>query len=238
VVSVVRSALRGRVEAHTSAMLALLLAVWIFHSLVPAGVEDRKLVIAVPTMVLFTLCGAVWAANQIPAESFLFKWRFLLIGAFATVSFFATTFYIPKVHHYGFIEAAQFLTAQPGLKSATILVSSESGGEGLLVSEIAMRQPQPSSVIIRGTKALASMEWNTANYRSFYSSPAEIVRYLEGEKVQLVVIDSFAPQVHFPHNDLLRRTIQQCHRFQLLAVFPDRHPKSSTGEVYVYKFDL
>ena len=232
---VLRPAWRGRVPSGPAAMFALLLAVWIFHSIVPAGVEDRKLVIAVPAMVLFALGGAVWIANQIPRESSLFKWRVVLLGGLTAVSFFAGTFYIPKVRHYGFVEAAHFLAARPDLKTATILVSSESGGEGLLVSEVAMAQPRPYNFIIRGTKSLASMEWNAAHYQSFYSSPAEIVRYLESERVQLVVMDDFPPQVHFPHNDLLRKTIQQSHHFQLLAAFPNGDAKLK-GKVYVYKF--
>lgn len=236
-VLIVRPSLRERVPAHTSAMFALILAVWIFHSLVPAGVEDRKLMVAVPAMVLFTLGGMVWIANQIPRQSTLFRWRWLLVGGLATISFFVGTFYIPKVPHYGFIKAAHFLTTRPEFKSATILVSSESGGEGMLISEVAMRQPQPSGVILRGTKSLASMEWNTAHYQSFYSTPSEILHYLEDKKIQFVVMDSFAPQVHFPHNELLRKTIQQSKRFRLLAAFPDRNSKP-TGEVHVYKFEL
>ncbi len=228
--------IRGRVPANVSAMFALLLGVWIFHSLVPAGVEDRKLVIAVPAMVLFTLGGVVWAANQIPQRSILFERRWMLVGGLTAISFFVGPFYVPRIQHYGFIEAAHFLTTRPELKYATILVSSEAGGEGMLVSEVAMREPRPSNVIIRGTKSLASMEWNAAHYRSFYSSPTEILRYLEDEKIQVVVMDNFAPQVRFPHNDLLRETIQQGKRFRLLSTFPDRSFKP-TGEVYVYQFE-
>ena len=238
VVLIGRPLLRERVvPAHTSAVFALMLGVWMFHSLVPAGIEDRKLVIAAPAMVLFTLGGIVWVVNQVPRQSVLFRWRWLLVGGLTAISFFAGTFYIPKVQHYGFIEAAHFLTTRPEFKSATILVSSESGGEGMLVSEVAMRQPQPADVIIRGTKSLASMEWNAVHYQSFYSTPSDIVHYLEDKKIQLVVMDSFTPQVHFPHHELLRKTIQQCKRFKLLATFPDRHSKP-TGEVRIYKFEL
>ncbi|MBV9038463.1 MAG: glycosyltransferase family 39 protein [Acidobacteriaceae bacterium] len=236
-VLIVRPFLRGRVPAHTSAMFALILGVWIFHSLVPAGVEDRKLVIAVPAMVLFTLGGIVWVANQIPRQNVLFRWRWLLVGGVATISFFVGTFYIPRVPHYGFIEAARFLTTRPEFKSATVLVSSESSGEGMLISEVAMRQPQPSGVILRGTKFLANMEWNAAHYHSFYSTPSEILHCLEGKKVQFVVMDSFASQVPFPHHELLRKTIQQSKRFQLLATFPDHYSKP-TGKVSVYKFEM
>ncbi len=227
---------RGKALASPAAMFALLLAVWIFHSVVPAGVEDRKLVIAAPAMVLFVLGGAVWIANQIPRTNWLFQWRMALAGGLTVCSFFLSAFSIPKVRHYGFMEAAHFVAARPDLNSATILVSSESGGEGMLISEVAMEQPRPSNVILRGTKSLASMEWNAARYQNFYSSPAEILHYLESEKVRLVVVDDFPPTVHFPHNGLLWKTIQHDKdRFQLLASFPQEGSKLK-GRVYVYEF--
>ncbi len=54
------------IRAEWAVLFALLLAVWVFHSIVPAGVEDRKLIIAVPAMVLFVLAGAVWVADRVP----------------------------------------------------------------------------------------------------------------------------------------------------------------------------
>ncbi len=51
---------RHRIRAEWATLFALILAVWVFHSIVPAGVEDRKLIIAVPGMVLFALAGVVW----------------------------------------------------------------------------------------------------------------------------------------------------------------------------------
>ena len=229
--------LRRAISAEASAMLALLLGVWLFHSLVPAGVEDRKLVIAVPAMVLFALGGAAYVAGRVPRDNSLFRWRWVLVGGVAVVSFLAFTFRIPKVQRYGYIDAAHYLATRPELKSATILVSSESGGEGLLVSEMAMKEPQPSDIIIRGTKSLANMEWNATHYRSVYSDPSQILHYLQDKKVQLVVMDDFAPQVRFPHNDLLKQTIQQDGRFRLLASFPDGSSKP-LGEVRIYQFGL
>jgi hypothetical protein len=236
-VSIGAPMLRGAVSIKASTMLALLLGVWIFHSIVPAGVENRKLVIAVPAMVLFALCGAAYMTGLMPRGSSLFRWRWVLVGGLAAISFFAITFHIPKQQRYGYIDAAQYLATRPDLKSATILVSSESGGEGMLVSEMAMNQPDPSNVVIRGTKSLAKMEWNATNYRSVYSTPSEVLHYLENRKVRLIVTDNFAPQVRFPHNELLKQTIQQDRRFRLLASFSNRD-STPAGEVRIYKFEM
>lgn len=237
VVCTVLPAWRKSSSAKASAMFALLLGVWIFHSLVPAGVEDRKLVIAVPAMILFAAGGAVFLAKLVSPDTFLFRWRWAVIGGVTVISYLFGTFQIPQVHHYGYSEAAQFLATQPSLQSAKILISSEAGGEGLLVSEVAMRKPHPTNVVIRGTKSLAKMEWNADNYKSFYSSPAEIIKYLKDEKIELLVMDSFPPQVRFPHNELLKKTIEQEHCFRLLATFPDQRAHPS-GEVSIYKIKL
>src|SRR5690349_7790906 len=53
---------RRNVRPEWATLFALLLAVWVFHSIIPAGVEDRKLIIAVPAMVLLVLGGLVWIA--------------------------------------------------------------------------------------------------------------------------------------------------------------------------------
>src|SRR3954452_5771244 len=52
--------IRRSIRAEWAVLFALVVAVWVFHSIIPAGVEDRKLIIAVPAMVLFVLGGAVW----------------------------------------------------------------------------------------------------------------------------------------------------------------------------------
>src|SRR5579875_3003587 len=109
-VSVVLPSVRHSVRPELATLVGLLLAVWVFHSIVPAGVEDRKLIIAVPGMVLFVLAGLVAIADKFPSTIPLYRWRYLSVSAAAGVSFWFTTFEIPRVDHYGFTEAARFLS--------------------------------------------------------------------------------------------------------------------------------
>ncbi len=227
---------RGRVSAAGAGQFALLVSVWVFHSLVPAGVEDRKLVIAVPAMILLLLAGARYLADLLPRTSFLYGRRYALAAAVCAVSFLLTSFSIPKVPRYGFIDAARFLTSRSDFKNTTILVSSESIGEGLLISEVAMREPQPTDVILRGTKALAAVAWNGVDYHSTYSSPQQITGFLQGHDVHLVVMDTYPPQNHFAHNALLRRAINGDSRFRLLANFSS-DKTGPAGEVQIYRFN-
>lgn len=231
---IVRPLTKSFVSPPAAAQFALLVSVWIFHSIVPAGVEDRKLVLAVPSMVLLAFAGARYLADLLPSGNPFRKSRYLLVGAVGVGAFFVTTFTVPKLPHYGFIEAARFLTAREDLQNATVLVSSEAGGEGLLISEMAMDQPTPGDVVIRGTKALAEVAWDGSDYRSIYSTPQQITQYLRDEHVQVVVLDTFAPLNHFAHNSLLRQAVQGSARCSLLARFPSKSADLE-GEVQVFR---
>ena len=225
---------RLTVTPRVAAMFALLAAVWIFHSVVPAGIEDRKLVLAVPAMILFLIGGGIWLADRIPAKLSIYPWRYAMITTLGAASFLLTTFSVPRIDHYGFIEAARYLTHRSDLRNATVLVSSESGGEGMLVSEVAMDEPRPRDTIIRATKALATVAWNGIDYHSTYSDPAQIREYLRANHVQIVVMDTFAPQIRFAHNSLLRQAVTDYREYELVATFPGQGSEAA-GQVQIYR---
>ena len=234
-IGVLVSVVRKRISSPVAAVFALLVADWIFHAIVPAGVEERKMIIAVPSLVLFVFAGGLWVANHLPMRGSLARWRSALVFIVAALLFFLQTFAIPREKHYGYTEAARFITSDSRLRGANILVSSESVGEGLLVSEVAMREPHPEHIIIRATKALAEADWNATNYHAFFSTPAQILEYLDRHKIAVVVIDSFSGQNKFAHHELLRKTIDESGRFQPIATFGPGNQEVS-GEINVYRF--
>jgi Dolichyl-phosphate-mannose-protein mannosyltransferase len=234
-VSVLIPMFRESVASRPAVMAALILAVWIFHSLVPAGVEDRKLIIAVPALVLFLFTGSFWLADHLPVRGRLILWRRTAVAVLAILVFSAHTFAIPHRRHYGYTEAADFITSKPDLRTATILVSSQSFGEGLLISEIAMREPRPQGVIIRATKALAEVDWNVTRYQSRFSTPTQVLNYLDARRADVVVTDTFAPAADFLHDRLLKEAIRQnLGRLHLVASFPNQS-SAAIGQVRLYR---
>lgn len=225
---------RKPIAAGPAVMLALILAVWIFHSLVPAGVEDRKALIAVPALILFLFSGGFWVADHLPLGARLAKWRPALVAIAAALLFSIQTFAIPHITHYGYTEAAHFITSDARFDGATVLVSSDSAGEGLLVSEIAMDEPRPSRVILRATKALAHVDWSGANYHSLFSTAAGVTNYLEQRGVQLVVVDTFPPLIHFLHDDLLKAAAHDSGHMHLVATVP-AGSSAATGQVQIFE---
>lgn len=223
------------VAAVPSAMLGLILADWIFHAVIPAGVEDRKMIIAVPAMIYFLFAGGIWLADHIPFGANLVRWRRPVVAVIAAFAFATTAFTIPRASHFGYREAARFIVSDPSLRNARLIVSSGSIGEGLLISEIAMREPRPRDTILRATKQLAHVDWAGTNYRSLYKTPAELLRYLRVAHIAGVVLDDYPDESAFPHQQLVERTIKENPAaFQLLAVCPGR-AQGKPGEVKVYR---
>ncbi len=107
----------------------------------------------------------------------------------------------------------------------------------MLISEMAMVQPHPVETILRGTKSLASVDWNGAGYHCTYSSPSELLHFMRDEKVGLVVVDNFTPQVKFTHDALLKKTIKDGNAFKLIRSFPS-HDRSMPGEIRIYRIEL
>ncbi len=232
---IVRPFFRNAVTSIDAVMCGLIVSVWVFHSLVPAGVEDRKLIIAVPAMIYFAVAGTMQIAGSIPVKQPWQAWRLPVLSSILAACFLLQTFYIPRVDHYGFDKAAEFIAAHPSLENSRILVSSESVGEGLLVSELAMLRPDPVGEVVRATKALATVQWNGASYRCFYKTAPDIVRYLRQEKIGLVVLDRFPPQVEFVHNRLLRQAVKNSSQFELLGTFSTK-AHDVPGDIQIYRF--
>jgi hypothetical protein len=225
-----------RVAPVPAVMLGLILATWVFHSLVPAGVEDRKMVIAAPALILFLIAGLFWLADHLPVLGSRTMWRRGLLTAVAGGLFVAETFAVPHDRQFGYIQAARFIVAHPEFHDARVLSSSNSIGEGLLVSEIAMLEPRPTVTIVRATKTLARMNWDGSSYQSLISSPEDVLASLSRSNIALVVVDRWPLESQFPHNKVLLKTIEtNPSHFQLLATFAGEN-RSPAGQIRVFRF--
>jgi hypothetical protein len=227
---------RREVKAMAAAMFALIVAAWAFHSLVPAGVEDRKLALALPAMMLYVFWGGLWVSDRLPDKLTSFGRRAIVTAA-AGAAFFAFTFSVPHDTRFGYIDAATFIASQPQLRGATILSSSNNDGEGLLVSELAMRAPKPAYTVLRGTKVMSRVDWVGSEYVPLVSSPGDVFRVLRDRGVTIVVIDEMPTMRMFDHERLLWNTIRtNPSRFQKLAVFKSDDVAAAGSKVSIFRF--
>lgn len=228
VVTVALPYTRKTVKAEWATMFALLPVTWIFHSIVPTGAESRRLVTAVPAMILFLFAGGAWLARY-------FRWHPAWVAAAAALVFALQIFTVPAEVHYGYIEAARFVHRLPDLQTSRILVSSERGGEGMFVSELAMEETRPGHQILRATKVLSRTDWNGNVFACFYRTPEQILEYLKNSGIGIVVSDTLPPLRTFECQRVLLETAARYpDRLKLIGSFRG----DTSGSVNIYRVDL
>lgn len=194
-----------RVQALYAVMFGLLVSIWVFHSVVPAGVEKRKLINALPALGVFAVAGAQWLACRMWKLSSKLTTRFSsrVIACSVALLFAVGIFTVPQEQYYGFTEASHFIEDRPDLINGTILVSSERDGEGLLISELLMNDKRREHTVLRASKLLSQSDWNGNVEREFVHNAREIMNVIKRERVRMVVLDTYPSRVHYLHNDLL-----------------------------------
>jgi 4-amino-4-deoxy-L-arabinose transferase-like glycosyltransferase len=216
---------------------ALLVGTWLLPCVIPSGLDERYAITAAPPLVMFVVAGLVWGADRLPLH-----WRGTpgrsAVAAAVAVVFLIETFELPTKPRSGLAGVAQDLVSAQGLRDSVFLVSSDSphdNVEGVLISEIAMHEKRPGHIVLRASKVLANSDWLGKGYKLLYSTPAEMMKYLEAVPVDVVVIDSTPRSVTVRHHALLQET---------LLAYPDRweplgaYPRIKDGVEYSDAFRL
>jgi len=94
------------------------------------------------------------------------------------VLFAAFPFRVTPKYSFGFAQAATDILADPTLAHSAVLCSSDRDGEGLLISEMAMRERRNGHYILRASKMLAVSDWNGSGYRLRLNTSGEINQLL------------------------------------------------------------
>lgn len=205
-----------------SAVGALVISVALFHWVVPAGLEHRHLLTAVPALILLMAPGVAWVAQRLPLPLGNAPQRQLTVACLVLGVFVAETFYIPRQTSYGFGAVVQSLLAVPHWQKSVFFIASDSTGEGMFIAEVARQEQRPGHIVLRASKALSKSRWSGAQYSLLYHSPQEIMEYLESLPVGLVVIDhSFMIRAEYEHHPLLQKTLESyAHKWEKVGVFP------------------
>ncbi|MEO7145352.1 MAG: glycosyltransferase family 39 protein [Bryobacteraceae bacterium] len=192
---------RGVSGAYAS-MAALVIGVWAFHSLLPMPVEGRRIVMALPGMLVFIAPGVRWIGERFAIP------KVALLSTAAAI-FFLQTFAVPVKQSFGFAEAARGLLSHPELKDAAALISSERDGEGIFTAEVAMREPRPTRYILRASKLLAKVGWQGDHYQARFHSPGAVAAQLDRIPVAVLVMDTTPSPDHSEHHTQLLEMLGQ-----------------------------
>jgi hypothetical protein len=199
------------------AAVALVVGVFVFHVVVPTGPEPRKLVMAAPAVLYLAAAGAAWLAgfSRRPWVAAGAPAALLAAAALAIPGVFGIA---PK-RSFGYREAIDYVESRPPLARSVMLVSSDAVGEGIAVTEVALRANHPSRFVLRATKALADSDWTARDYRLRFRTPETMMQRLDEIPVGLLLIDT-EPYSAAAHHDLLRQVVARFRdRWELLCTF-------------------
>jgi hypothetical protein len=203
---VIRPYWLGRVEPLWGAAFAQVIAVWLFHALVPAGMEFRYILASFAPWLMFAAAGIQWVSERLRGVMLPARGWAIGLSVIALAVFFVTVFKVPQKLRLGFQEAAEEVTSNPEFRNSVILCSSDGVGEGAFISEVAMHEARPGHIILRASRMLADSDWNGRYYRVKMEEPAMIQQFLETAAVDLVVLD-LNPYLPLKHHQLLRATM-------------------------------
>jgi hypothetical protein len=186
--------------------LSLVLSVWIFQCITPVGLEARHLTPAMPALIILAMTGlhALTGRQSLPVRASIaaallalfFAWPAIVPPATPLPGYGSigngvalSPFRIPSKQWHGFQPIADFILASD--PRTVTLVASDARGEGMLIADVAARDPhRPSFTIQRASKILASSTWSGSGYQSLYTTPAQVRDALALSQISLVVTDA------------------------------------------------
>lgn len=216
-------------QGQRASFVALIFSVLIFQSIIPASREARHLVSAIPAAIFFAMAGLVCLIERIDQKGKGFKNATAVACGVLLIIFFSSVLYPgdravwfsslgeqPRLSPFrfswkgysGFGPVVERLLADSANRNDVFLISSDARGEGMFVSEVAMRDGRrPSLTIQRASKLLASSAWNGSGYKTSFGTPEAVKQELLNSPVQFIVIDNAIPNPR-EHNRLLRTAVE------------------------------
>jgi hypothetical protein len=189
------------------ALVAVLASSAVFHVFNPhRTAATRYLAMAIAPLVALALFGARDAAMR----TYPVYWRRAargILALFIAGSAFATRPPIRSVQPMGYRSLVHVLAQDGQLASRRFLIVSDEVGEGAFVSEAAIADALPAPTIVRGSKLLASDNWNGQNLKLTYTSSEALFQELSARQIDYVVLDLDERSVSLPYFSLARELV-------------------------------
>ncbi|HYW48635.1 MAG TPA: glycosyltransferase family 39 protein [Bryobacteraceae bacterium] len=224
------------------AAASLILALWFFHSVLYPSTEGRYLLAAAPALLLFAAAGCQEAARWLAPRLSLRQAPFFAVLVSACMVYGAVTFRIRTKESYGISEVAGKLFRDSGDAQDLFLVSGSPETEGMLISEMALRDRNGRHCVLRASKVLARSTWMGGNYEVLYQTPEQIAQFLRELPLKAIVFDR-SRQYNRPHHRLLEQALaaepalwapQQMGNLEMVQVYRRTEPVPATAGTAVY----
>lgn len=234
--AVILSIVRRQASAFWVSLVAWIFSFFLFHSLVPAGIEHRYLIMILPAWLLLMTKGVSIIIEQIRTPQIAIKWRALSAALIVGVAFAGTSFSIPKRAPSIYRDLAKTIATSKDYARRVVLVSSEGDGEGEFISQLVQWDtPRPKHVVLRASRMLANSDWLGRNYRLRFNSSADLIAALKSIPVGLLVIDRTSHRDPAQHDAELEEMLRDSpQNWRLAAVYPSGASVGNGVALYVW----
>lgn len=170
---------------------ALFLSVWIFQTFVPAAIQDRYLIPALPGLIIVAVYGihAVFIKMQSaisPKQATAALAGALAISLLVPVAAGGITT-APKGIQ-GFANAAKEVWALRKERNPVVLIVTDGAGEGAAITELAMLDPRPPSLFaVRGSRIFGGGGYNQQDYLPRFEDPNQLMREIDEYSIPLMI---------------------------------------------------
>jgi len=205
----VKSLRPGASRGKWAALASLVVAVLAFQLLMPVGLEARHLIPAIPAALAFALAGldsirgAFRHSRGLPEDERTPLALALCSAVLVGGVWLAHRIAPPDPKRWsGFAPIARAVLDDPALRGRPVLVSSDASGEGMFISELAMRDRRPGMVVMRASKEVAAMDWAGRGARTKFKSDEELTEWIAASRIGCIVVDASMDEgKRGPHHD-------------------------------------
>jgi hypothetical protein len=191
-----------------TAAAATIVAVVLFHVLVPAGIDSRHLISAYPALAMFVAAGAFTLSGWLRARVGAKAATSIVLGGLS-LAFALEAIRLPGPSPSGYRQAAAIVLDHAGdATPTTSLIVAGAAGEGSFIVEIAVRdRDRPSHTVWRGSKLLSQSTWAGRGYRLRADDDAAALTLLDQAGIRYIVFDRSAVQLR--HLRQLMRIVEE-----------------------------
>lgn len=225
---------QSRDTALSAALGSMLAGTLLIILLIPAGLESRYLLPALPALLVAAMLAADRACQQ------LRQYHSLVLAAIVTVGI-GENAKVPSKEVHGFGSAvSKSLPDYVNNQTTRWLVASDPRGEGAVIAAAAFACPQraPSLLrVYRGSKELASSDWLGRGYQPAFVSTTQLLDQLDKLQITRVFVDLSVPaNRRQPHERQLLTAMQSAEgRWHLDFEQPVTRRPGETGVLRVYQ---
>ena len=176
----------GPTRPFWAAVASLAAAGFIFYVLVPVYWDGRYLLPTVTAVAVLAGGGVQVLLDALAKHgSPQRRWLIAAVTVAAVVVIGRAAYFSPAKPDLGYRK----MMANCLLCGHSVgLVAGDATQEGDLIAEAALSDPTLSRTMLRASKVLAKSTWSGYDYRTLYSSPAQVLDYLDRAKVSIIVI--------------------------------------------------